>query len=108
MDGVNCTPVRPTPDYMAGMVVAICLLYDCTSGLTVQILVLYNVRFGFSQAKLKEYSVILTTSFYGTNQKILTKKSLFPKFQLIQILRFQVMQPYDYVCFIAPIDYCVI
>ena len=29
------------------------------------------------------------------------KKSLFPKFQLIPILRFQVK--YDYVCFIAPI-----
>ena len=33
------------------------------------------------------------------------KKSLFPKFQLIPILRFQVM--YDYVWVIAPIDYCV-
>ena len=33
------------------------------------------------------------------------KKSIFPKFQLIPILRFQVM--HDYVCFIAPIDYCV-
>ena len=32
-------------------------------------------------------------------------KSLFPKFQLFPILRFQVM--HDYVCFIAPIDYCV-
>ena len=27
------------------------------------------------------------------------------KFQLIPILRFQVM--HDYVCFVAPIDYCV-
>ena len=33
------------------------------------------------------------------------KKSLFPKFKLILILRFQGM--HDYVCFIAPIDYCV-
>ena len=33
------------------------------------------------------------------------KKSLNPKFQLIPILRFQVM--HDYVCFIASIDYCV-
>ena len=33
------------------------------------------------------------------------KKSLFPKFQLLPILRFQVM--HDYVWFIAPIDYCV-
>ena len=32
----------------------------------------------------------------------INQKSLFPKFQLIQILRFQVMR--DYVCFIAPID----
>ena len=35
----------------------------------------------------------------------INKKSLNPKFQLIPILRFQVM--HDYVCFIAPIDYCV-
>ena len=36
----------------------------------------------------------------------INKKSLFPKFQLIPILRFQVM--YDYVVWvIAPIDYCV-
>ena len=45
---------------------------------------------------LKRYSVILTTS---------QKKNLFLKFQLIPILRFQIMR--DYECFIAPIDYCV-
>ena len=33
----------------------------------------------------------------------INKNGLFPKFQLIQILRFQVIQD---VCFIAPIDYC--
>ena len=33
------------------------------------------------------------------------QKNLFPKFQLIPILRFQVM--HDYVGFISPIDYCV-
>ena len=33
------------------------------------------------------------------------QKSLFAKFQLILILRFQVI--HDYLCFIAPIDYCV-
>ena len=49
--------------------------------------------------------MILTTSFYGMNKKIQTKKNLFPKFKLIPILHFQVM--HDYVCFIAPIDYCV-
>ena len=35
----------------------------------------------------------------------INKKSLFPKFQLIPILHFQVM--HDYVCLISPIDYCV-
>ena len=35
----------------------------------------------------------------------INQKSLFPKFQLIPILRFQDM--HDYVCFIAPIDYFV-
>ena len=39
---------------------------------------------------LKKYSVILTTSFYGMNQKI-NEKCLFTKLQLIPILRFQVM-----------------
>ena len=37
--------------------------------------------------------------------KDIIKKSLFPQFQLIPILRFQVM--HDCVYFIAPIDYCV-
>ena len=35
----------------------------------------------------------------------INRKSLFSKCQLIPILGFQVM--HDYVCFIAPIDYCV-
>ena len=51
--------------------------------------------------KIQEYSVILTT--YESED--INIKSLFPKFQLIPVLRFQVM--HDYVCFIAPIDYCV-
>ena len=34
----------------------------------------------------------------------MNKKSLFPQFQPIPILRFQVM--HDYVCFIAPINCC--
>ena len=33
------------------------------------------------------------------------QKSLFPKFKLMPISRFQLM--HDYVCFIAPIDYWV-
>ena len=39
------------------------------------------------------------------SEDIKKKKRLFPKFQLISILRFQVM--HDYVYFIAPIDYYV-
>ena len=35
----------------------------------------------------------------------INKKSLFPKIQLIPMSPFQVM--HNYVCFIAPIDYCV-
>ena len=60
---------------------------------------------------LKEESVILTTSFYDINQKILTpkkkrkKKKLFANIQLIQILRLQVM--YKYVHWHCSIDYCV-
>ena len=55
---------------------------------------------------------ILTGIFNDSNNIFLwyesediNKKSLFPKFQLIPILRFQVMNDYGY--FIAPIDYCV-
>ena len=43
---------------------------------------------------LKVYSVILIASFYRINQKILTKKRLFPKFQLILIFHLQVMHDY--------------
>ena len=56
---------------------------------------------------LKEYLVILTTSFYDMNEKIYThKKSLIlPKFQLISILRLQVM--HDCVQWHCSIDCCV-
>ena len=44
--------------------------------------------------------------FFMHKSEDINKKSLFPNFQLIPILCFQVM--HDYVCFIAPIlDYCV-
>ena len=46
------------------------------------------------------HNIFLWHESEGINQK-----SLFPKFQLIPILRFQVM--HDYVCFIALIDYSV-
>ena len=56
--------------------------------------------------------IILKGTFSDSNNIFLwhesesiNKKSLFQKFQLIPNLRFQVM--HDYVCFIAPIDYCV-
>ena len=66
--------------------------------------------------KIKQLFAQYTPNFKGIvsnfNNMILchesediNKKSLFPKFQLIPILRFQVM--YDYVWVIAPIDYCV-
>ena len=43
--------------------------------------------------------------FLWHDSEDINKKSLFPKFQMIPILHFQVM--HDYVCFIAPIDCCV-
>ena len=57
---------------------------------------------------LKEYSVILTTSFYGTQMyesEDINKKKLISKISVDSNLRFQVV--HDYVCFIAPINYCV-
>ena len=49
--------------------------------------------------------LVILKSIYAQNY--INKRSLFPKFQLIPILRFQVM--HDYVCSIAPgpIDNCV-
>ena len=49
--------------------------------------------------------MILTASFYDMNKKILTKTSLFPKYQLIPILHLQVM--HDYVHWHYSIDFCV-
>ena len=44
---------------------------------------------------LKEWSVVPKTSLYDINLKILIKKKrLLPKFQLIPILRLQVMHDY--------------
>ena len=54
----------------------------------------------FFYMKLKEYSLILTPSFLWHESEDTNKKSLFPKFQLIPILHFQVM--HDYVYCIAP------
>ena len=47
------------------------------------------------------HSVIFTTSFLWHQSEDINQKSLFPKFQFIPVLRFQVM--YDYVCSIASI-----
>ena len=58
--------------------------------------------------KIKRYSVIISNNviLWHESEDIHTHtKSLFPKFHLIPISRFQVM--HDYVCFIAPIDHCV-
>ena len=43
--------------------------------------------------------------FLWNESEDINKKILNPKFQFIPILCFQVT--HDYVCFIAPIDYCV-
>ena len=43
--------------------------------------------------------------FLWRESEDMNKKSLFPKFQLIPILSFQVM--HDYVCFIVPTNYSV-
>ena len=52
--------------------------------------------------------MILTTSFYDMNHKMLTKnkqtKTVFPKFQFIPILSVQVMRAY---VALLHIDYCV-
>ena len=53
---------------------------------------------------LKGYSLILLTCFYDTNWKILAKKALFPKSQLLHILHLQIR--HDYVHFIVPIEHC--
>ena len=76
-------------------------LWFCTSWLSKQVL---SVPEAASKVVLKRYLVILTTSFMTWIRRN-KQKCLFPKLQLITILRFQVM--HDYVCFIDPIDYCV-
>ena len=54
---------------------------------------------------LKEYSLLLLNIFLWHESEDLSEKNVFPKFQLISILHFQVM--YHFVCFIAPTDYRV-
>ena len=49
--------------------------------------------------------MISATYFCYRNWKILTKKRLFPKFQLVPLFRLQVM--HDYVHWYCAIDYCV-
>ena len=71
--------------------------------------VVQNTKFTLfcvEKANYEKQSMILATSFYDKNWKILTKKTvLFPKFQLIPILRLQVM--HDYVHLYCSVDYCV-
>ena len=55
--------------------------------------------------KLKGIVTDSNNIFLWHESEDINKKSLFPKFQLIPSSNFQVM--HDYVCFIAPIDYCV-
>ena len=61
----------------------------------------YIVKFKLVKGIFNDYNNI----FLWYESEDINKKSLFSKFQLIPILRFQVM--HDYVYFTAPIDYCV-
>ena len=63
-------------------------------------LIMVTIRQKKKKKKIKAINI-----FLWHESKDINKKSLFPKFQLIPTSRFQVM--HDYVCFIAPIDYCV-
>ena len=66
-----------------------------------------------STARMRKHSLFVFKVIFSDFQNIflwheskdINQKSLFPTFQLIPSLHFQVM--HDYVCFIAPIDYCV-
>ena len=60
---------------------------------------------GIWQPTLKEVFSDSNNIILWHESEDILKKKLFPKFQLIPILRFHVM--HDYVRFIAPIDYCV-
>ena len=57
------------------------------------------------QDSIKEIFSDSNNFFLWHESKDKNRKSLFSKFQLITILRFQVM--HNYVCFIVPTDYCV-
>ena len=57
------------------------------------------------ERKIKGIVTDSNSIFLWHESEDINKKSLFPKFQLILSSNFQVM--HDYVCFIAPIDYCV-
>ena len=63
----------------------------------------FQVRHNVENLKVKGIFSNSNNIFLWYESEDINKKSLFPKIQLIPILRFQVM--HDYVCFIAPIDY---
>ena len=56
--------------------------------------------------KLKGIVSDYNNIFLWHESEDINERNLFPKFQLIPILYFQVM--HDYVCFIGPIEYCLI
>ena len=69
---------------------------------------LHNKSFVTNQSKIYEFKGIFSDCnniFLWYESEDINRKSLFPKFQLIPILHFQVR--HDCVYFIAPIDYCV-
>ena len=66
-----------------------------------------EISFPVQQLKILLKGIVTDSNniFLCHESEDINKKSLFPKFQLIPSSNFQVM--HDYVCFIAPIDYCV-
>ena len=65
----------------------------------------FTGRYTLHEKQLKGIFIDSNNIFLWHESEDITKKSLFPKFQLIPILRFLVMHDYGY--FIAPIDYYV-
>ena len=66
---------------------------------------IWFLKFTTVNVKLKGIFSDSNNIFLRYESEDINKKSLFPKFLLIPILRFQVTHYYVY--FIAPIDYCV-
>ena len=82
------------------------LQWDHLPNMAVGDLAFYYTLYIYDQTKtVKEVFSDSNNIILWHESEDINKKSLFPKFQLILSLRFEVM--HDHVYFIAPIDYCV-